>query len=258
MKIQKNYLQKPKQDPHLHSPAHVLADDLSNKLGDRKHFGFYLKMALTVDHNVLRKFAGDILEKSSKNPGALFAYMIKKHNREKNSSTGYSIWLFPELETRIKIDNTIKSLGAAYNSVAFPSHLTILSEIPSIADSRKNFNELGKFSYFKAASGKIEMEDLYFKSFYLEIEKTSELSKFRRQTKKLFFPDSKEKFEPHISLLYGNFKPTDKPEMLRRIITTFPRDILFTEAVLVDTNGTPANWKVLDSIKLNTNDFENR
>ena len=71
---------------HLHSPAHLLADELSVKLNDKKHFGFYLKMAVTYDHNFLRKLMGEILEnKNVQTPGKLFADLIKKHNLEKNN-----------------------------------------------------------------------------------------------------------------------------------------------------------------------------
>lgn len=79
MEVSKNYLNQSK-DKHLHSPAHALADELANKFADKKHFGFYLKMALTYDHNVLRRIAGEVLEsKSTKRPGALFAYLVKKN-----------------------------------------------------------------------------------------------------------------------------------------------------------------------------------
>ncbi len=74
---------KPTKNPYLHSPNHLLAEELSAALNDRKHFGFYLKMAVLYDHNTLRKLAGDILEnKNAKTPGKLFAYLIKKHNQE--------------------------------------------------------------------------------------------------------------------------------------------------------------------------------
>lgn len=77
MKIDKHYT----KSQYLHSPAHVLADELSVKLNDKKHFGFYLKMALTHDHNLMRRIAGEVLEsQSTKKPGALFAYLIKKNN----------------------------------------------------------------------------------------------------------------------------------------------------------------------------------
>ncbi|MBI3231708.1 MAG: hypothetical protein HYZ51_01345 [Candidatus Doudnabacteria bacterium] len=73
-------LRKPQADKHLHSPAHLLADEISKKLNDRRHFGFYLKMAIVHDHAFLRRLAGEVMESGSvKSPGKLFAYLIKKH-----------------------------------------------------------------------------------------------------------------------------------------------------------------------------------
>ena len=73
----------PKADSHLHSPNHLLADELSARLNDKKHFGFYLRMATLYGHDVLRQIMGQVLEsKSVKNPGKLFAFLIKKHNQE--------------------------------------------------------------------------------------------------------------------------------------------------------------------------------
>lgn len=70
-----------RQEQHIHSPNHALADELSKKLSDAKHFGFYLKMATLYNHDFLRRLAGEVLEsKSTKKPGALFAYLIKKSN----------------------------------------------------------------------------------------------------------------------------------------------------------------------------------
>ena len=74
---------KPKKDSHLHSVNHTLADELSIKLNDKKHFGFYLKMATLYDHNFLRGLTGRVLENANvTTPGRLFAYLIKKHNLE--------------------------------------------------------------------------------------------------------------------------------------------------------------------------------
>jgi hypothetical protein len=87
-KISKFSSAKPRQDTHLHSPAHLLADELCQKLDDKKHFGFYLKMATLYDHNFLRGLAGQVLEgKNVETPGRLFAYLIKKHNLEKKAAS---------------------------------------------------------------------------------------------------------------------------------------------------------------------------
>jgi len=73
---------------YLHSPNHLLADELSQKFNDPKHFGFYLKTAMQHDHAVLRRMAGEVLESKTVNsPAKLFSYLIKKLNQETKSST---------------------------------------------------------------------------------------------------------------------------------------------------------------------------
>lgn len=72
-----------KKNKYLHSPDHLLADELSQKFNDPKHFGFYLKLATQHDHAVLRRLAGEVLEnKTVTTPGKLFSYLIKKRNEE--------------------------------------------------------------------------------------------------------------------------------------------------------------------------------
>lgn len=76
--LKERFSKQIKKSPHLHSENHVLADELSKKLGEPKRFGFYLKMAEKNDHDILRRISGEVLESKAKNPGALFAYLVKK------------------------------------------------------------------------------------------------------------------------------------------------------------------------------------
>lgn len=72
-----------KKNTHLHSPAHVLADELAVKLNDKKHFALYLGLAIKFDHQFLRKVMGEVLENpKAENPGKLFAYLVKKYSQE--------------------------------------------------------------------------------------------------------------------------------------------------------------------------------
>jgi hypothetical protein len=83
----KSTREKVKVNKYLHSATHVLADELCEKLHDKSHFGFYLKMAGTYDHAWLRKLCAEVLEnKNVQTPGRLFAYLIKKHNLEMNKN----------------------------------------------------------------------------------------------------------------------------------------------------------------------------
>lgn len=80
-------IEKPKKNPHLHSPAHMLADEMCQKFNDKKHFGFYLKMATTQNHDYLRGLMGQVLEaRNVETPGKLFAYLIKKNNLTNKSA----------------------------------------------------------------------------------------------------------------------------------------------------------------------------
>lgn len=74
-----------KKSNHLHSSSHILADELSNKMGEPKRFGFYLKMALKYDHNKLRGIAAKVLESKSRNPGALFTYLLSHEKKLEKS-----------------------------------------------------------------------------------------------------------------------------------------------------------------------------
>ena len=78
---------KVKNKQYMHSPSHVLADELSVKLNDKSHFGMYLKMATIHDHQVLRNILGNVLDsRDVKSPGKLFTFLLKKYNESKKSN----------------------------------------------------------------------------------------------------------------------------------------------------------------------------
>lgn len=77
---------KAKKEQHLHSRNHVLADELSQRFGEPKRFGFYLRMATKYNHDFLRRIAGEVAEKDTvKNPGAMFAYLVKSQADQANA-----------------------------------------------------------------------------------------------------------------------------------------------------------------------------
>ena len=87
-KLKERFSKKPAKSRFLHSADHVLADELSQKMNEPMIFGFYLRLAKTNDHGMLRRIAGFVLEGQAKNPGALFSYLLKKEKDElKNSKT---------------------------------------------------------------------------------------------------------------------------------------------------------------------------
>jgi len=69
----------------LHRREHVLADDLSRKLGEPKRFGAYLGIAMKYPEEALRRVAAESMEsyrsdKTGKtHPGKLFFYKIGEY-----------------------------------------------------------------------------------------------------------------------------------------------------------------------------------
>lgn len=242
MEISKEF--KPaKRDPHLHSPAHVLADELSSKLGERKRFAFYLKTALLVDHNVLRKILGDVLEKSRSNPGAYFTYLVKKYKREKQTSEGYSLWLMPDEGQVETLTRAMESLAATYKSPAFKPHITLLGGI-NHEHKEKVFDSF-TLPKLHVELGNLETEDTFFKSFYLPVSKSKELSAARRSARKAFEVSIQETYNPHMSILYGNFDPNKKLEMIRSFTVILPKQLNLTKLALINTNGTANEFQII-------------
>lgn len=248
MKISKDYLQKPKRDPHLHSPAHVLADELANKLGDPRHFGFYLKMATDMDHNVLRKLMGEVLEGNSSNPGALFAFLIKKYKREKNVSEGYSLWLISEPVTTKALHQVVQSLAQTFDSPVFQPHVTLLGGMTQ-ADPEA-LNQLSSLTQFTVNAKAVKSGDAFWQALYLPVIKNKEMLAARRLAKKAFGIVTNQKFEPHLSLLYANLPEDQKLAAAKEVISTSPTQLKFTQISLVKTTGRTEEFKTLKTINL--------
>jgi hypothetical protein len=252
MQINKNYL-KPAKEEHLHSPAHVLADELSLKLNDRKNFGFYLKTALSFDHNVLRRIAGEVLEqKTAKNPGALFAFLLKKFNRENPYSTGYSLWLVPNGVHLKSLEELVKKLSDSTRTPAFRPHLTLLG---NLADDEltllNNFENLAqKLKPLDLELGPINPGDSFFQAIYVDIKLSPELKKTRLLARKIFSDKKPGKYQPHVSLLYANLQDNLKQDMIKNLLQPLPNPILFDEIALVKTTGLITEFKTIKTIKL--------
>lgn len=248
MKISKDYLKKPKRDPHLHSPDHVLADELVNKLGDSQHFGFYLKTALNTDHNVLRKIAGQVTEGSSSNPGALFAFLVKKYKRERDISQGYSLWLLPEPGTTTLLEQAINSLAQTFDAPVFKPHVTLLG---GLAEGDTNvFKKLSDLTIFTVNSKSPRNGDGFWSAIHLPIIKNKEMLAARRVAKKAFSVTTNDKFEPHLSILYANQPEEKRLAAVKAALPNPPHQITFTQLALVKTTGRIEEFEFIKTIDL--------
>lgn len=252
MKISKDYLQQ-KKNNNLHSPAHALADELSNKLGEPRNFGYYLKIAVTTDHNVLRHILGGILEGNSKNPGALFAYLVKKYNREKDVSYGYSIWLIPSEESFKVLTGMIQTLAQTFDSPVLKPHLTLISGLELENENDEIIKQLAESKTFSVTAKGITTGDEFFKSLYVALDKPKELMAIRRMARKALGIEKVSPFDPHICLLYANTPDEQKKSAIKELKLQSPPQITFDRIALVKTTGKTSEWKTKQLINLSSN-----
>ncbi len=79
---------RPNKSRFLHTPAHLLADELSVKLNDRRSFARYLRWASIYDHGYLRQLLGQVLEsREVRSPARLFSFLLKQKNFEQRAPT---------------------------------------------------------------------------------------------------------------------------------------------------------------------------
>lgn len=67
-----------KPNKNLHSPAHVLADEITKAFGEQKLFGRYLGVILRVGVVRARTIFRTIRQDGAKEPGKLFMFLCKK------------------------------------------------------------------------------------------------------------------------------------------------------------------------------------
>ena len=77
-----------KPNKNLHSPAHVLADEITNAFGEPKLFGRYLGVILRVGVGRARTIYRTIQQDGAKEPGKLFMFLCKKSLTDQTKKTG--------------------------------------------------------------------------------------------------------------------------------------------------------------------------
>lgn len=77
-KLLSNRVKASKPDTHLHSGAHVLADEICNAFGEPKRFAMYLGTITRVGPDKARQIFRQIQQDGAKTPGRLFMYLCKK------------------------------------------------------------------------------------------------------------------------------------------------------------------------------------
>ncbi|MDP3734745.1 MAG: 2'-5' RNA ligase family protein [Nanoarchaeota archaeon] len=169
-------------------------------------------------------------------------------------SEQYSLWLLPPPEQYKRLQRVISKLSQQYSTPLLEPHVTlygrIIDEEAQIIDTIREL--AGRLSPPLINFNGFSLWDEFFRSIFMEAERTAELEQAYQAAHTLFEPFLHPRYRgrefiPHLSLMYGNIPTEEKG----KIIASLDRDLLTSFLVdnvsLYRLRQEPAEWvKVRD------------
>lgn len=163
----------------------------------------------------------------------------------------YSLFLMPSGRTYAKLKRIISKLSKELKSPSFEPHLTLVLRIHGakkdvIEKTMLLSNSVKKFEVRLSGFG---YKDEYFRCLFLKAIQSKELMQANAKGRKIFNSYPKNKFFPHLSLLYGNFDTKLKKKIIKdlgKIDIKFKAD----KIKLYLIGKTPKQWKLIKEFKI--------
>ena len=142
-----------------------------------------------------------------------------------------------------RLVNLISQLSKKYSAPNFEPHVTLLSQVvgseeeiiakaSQLADSLRPYEiKLTTVNYL----------DEYFKCLFVRIKETEDVMRANEKAReRCRHPDAK--YMPHLSLLYGNFSPKIKEDIIKEIGKEINMSFKVKSINLFFTEGEVKNW----------------
>jgi len=175
----------------------------------------------------------------------LMQEMLQEMDAGFREKTGkYSLWLMPEDHTYAWLYGLILKLSKKYATATFEPHITLIGELTGYEDEIIAITSqlATMINPCTITLTKIEYLDEFFRCLFIKAEETEEIMKGHEKARILFDIVSKDKYVPHLSLMYGNVHS----EIKKAIITEIGRDLNVSFEVnaihLFSTEGEPTDW----------------
>ncbi len=162
----------------------------------------------------------------------------------------YSIWLIPNGENYILLKNTIIELSHIFKGIKFLPHVTVVSNLDYSEKFliKKVESIAKKVEPFKIEFNAINYLDEFFQSFFISVKINDDLDNIRKIAKS-YFSKMNERYNPHLSLAYGNIDPKIKKDLKRKIHCPI-KNFKATELYLAYNDEVNLKWEVINKFPL--------
>lgn len=161
-----------------------------------------------------------------------------------------SIWLCPDNDDELYIQNIINDLSDIHNCARFYPHCTLLSGIKENKDDLGNIidKSIKNIGPIMVRSKRISFTDILWKTVFIELMVTNDLSSLQQNFLKQIKSDIKYKFDPHISLIYNKMPKESKKKIINSL--KIKSSFMMNKIVAVKTGQNISNWKKIVERKL--------
>jgi 2'-5' RNA ligase len=160
---------------------------------------------------------------------------------------GISLWLVPEGSARDRLARLIDRLAARLGTAPFPPHVTLLAglarpEGEALAAAEGVASSLAPFS---VRLGGVDGGDAFFRCLFLRAGRTDALLVAHAAAARAFGRDPDPRFDPHLSLVYGELESRTRADLIRELRSLTERPFDADRLHVWRTVGPVREWRPL-------------
>jgi 2'-5' RNA ligase len=172
-----------------------------------------------------------------------------------NATPKHALWLRPFGEAAYELEQHIKRLSLKYDTPSFEPHITLVSGLRRPQHELIQLTDVlgGAISPFTVELTRLGFSDHYYQSLFYLVKKTATFVSVHKTAGKFFGYHSNEKYFPHLSLMYGNLKQSEKEKLLHTIGQVEHVKFPVHSVLLIKTEGEIEDWE-----KIHTANFTHK
>ncbi len=158
----------------------------------------------------------------------------------------YSIALLPSQKIDTDCRAIIQRLAAQYNAPPFIPHISILTRMQgeeAVLIEQAQTIALTTKKIDIHVTG-IEYRDMWNQCLFLRCALSDELVGLHQSAADIFGVQALKDFMPHLSILYGDYPESEKPEMAASV-GSYPQSFTADRIALFRNKGLPSAWTVV-------------
>jgi len=164
----------------------------------------------------------------------------------------YSLWVMPSGPTASRFSQIISHLAAQYGAPTFPPHVTLLGSIETeLEDIVTRSQALAlQINPYSITLGEVGYLDQYFRALFVSVDLSEGVMAAYQQAKQVFPEMHKPAYQPHLSLLYGNFTVDMKEHMVEALGRDLKDEFEANALHLWTTGGAVNTWHRIGTYQL--------